>query len=534
MNAKALVFLLLLASSLGSQAQSARDYVDINESEKLKSSTGSIYDIVGMDETSIYALKNRGRRYYISRYNKDLQEEQSAQIDLKFLGMNQDPEYLTLHGNRLWLFTSYVNRGRDELQLYRSFINPKNLRRDGKAEMVAAVPRSGKIFKSEGNFNIRFSRERSKMAVVTHYPFARRENERMMVTVYASDKEEKIWEREINLPYREDLFSVERTRIDDRGNFYVLGKRYGDGTSGKVKEKSDGEKNYDYLVVGYFNNGKDKREYVLKLEDKFISDLQIAINESGDMICAGFYRDSPNSGLAGTYFMRLNPKTKEVMTQNMKEFNIDFIMQNFSPKAKKKAKKKDARGKSVGLIKYELDEMVLRDDGGVMLVGEQYFVDQVTYIRPGPNGTTSTQITYHYYYNDIIVVNIAPNGLIEWTDKIPKRQHTTNDGGFFSSYLLGAKGDKIYFIFNDNPKNLNLSQNPGIGKFASFTRQRTSIVTLVVLDIEGRNRRLSLLSLKDEGMLSRPKVSEQVDPDTLILIAQKGKSEKLYRLKLKD
>ncbi len=525
---------MVLAISLSGSAQDVEDFMQIESSEKLKSNHGSITEIIGYDSTGLYVLKERGRRYWVVRYNLAMQEIYPKQLDLSFGEMDHNPEYLFLYAGKLWLFSSYLNRSQDELQLYLSYINPKSLERIGEERQIAAVKRSGRLFKSEGHFDLRFSKGKERMAIITHYPFAKNEFEKVKVNLFSSTTGEVQWEKEFEIPYKEDLFAIESTRIDGDGNFYVLGKRYADGLVGKMKETKDGEKNYGYVIVGYFNNGQDQRNFELQLEDKYISDLQLAINQKGEMICAGFYTNTDRSGLSGSYFMRLNPLTKEVITQSLKEFNIDFVTQNFSQKAKKKAKKREAKGKEVGLTKYELDEMVLRDDGGVMLIGEQYFVEVVSYSRQGPNGMTTMQTTNHYYHNDIIVVNINAQGQIEWTDKIPKRQHTTNDGGFYNSYLLGARGDKIFIIFNDNPKNLNLAVNPAVGRFATFTKQNNSIVTLVALDVEGRNTRMSLLSLKDEGLLSRPAVSAQVNKSTLILLAQRGRHEKLFRLRMSD
>jgi len=529
-----LLIVLLVFQGMSVFAQKADEYVSIQSGEKIKSSDGNITDIIGYDESGLYVLKSKRKKHTLVRYNQALEEVISKELEEEFEGEKHSAEYLFYFSGKLWLFSSYRDREEDELQLYQSFIDAKTLQGQAKKKLIANVKRTGRIFKSEGHFDLRFSKDKERIAIVTHYPYQKNEFEKLKVNLFSSETGEVQWEKEIQIPYREDLFDIEGVKIDAKGNFYVLGKRYGDGLDGKLKEKVDGEKNYDYVVLGYFNDGKESREYLLQLEDKFISDLQLAVNENGELICAGFYTNTDRSGLSGSYFMRLNPTTKEVLAQSLKGFNIDFVTQNFTQKEKKKAEKRDAKGKEVGLTRYELDEMVLRYDGGVMLVGEQYFVQVVTHQSPGANGAMNTTTTTHYYHNDIIVVNINAEGQIEWTDKIPKRQHTTNDGGMFNSYLLGAKGDKIYMIFNDHPKNLNLTVIPGISKFATFSKQKNSIVTLVSLDVEGRNKRMSLLSLKDEGMLSRPMVSEQVDQHTLVLLAQRGRNEKLFILRMKE
>jgi hypothetical protein len=182
--------------------------------------------------------------------------------------------------------------------------------------------------------------------------------------------------------------------------------------------------------------------------------MQIAINDERDIICGGFYSEKGTFSIKGSYFLKIDGQTQEIKAKSFKEFGIDFITQHMTQRQEKKAKKKAAKGKNIELYEYDLDNIILRDDGGAYLIGEQFFVKVVTRTTTGSNGHTSTSTTTYYYFNDILVINMSPSGEIEWTEKIPKRQRTTNDGGFFSSYALSVVKDKLYFVFNDHPKNL--------------------------------------------------------------------------------
>ena len=101
-----------------------------------------------------------------------------------------------------------------------------------------------------------------------------------------------------------------------------------------------------------------------------------------------------------------------------------------------------------------MDQLILRNDGGALLIAEQYFVqeeyDRNQFYDPYYSNYYNrnyNDIDYVYNYNDIIVVNIRPDGEIEWTARIPKRQVTTNDGGYYSSYAMSIVRSKIYFVF---------------------------------------------------------------------------------------
>ena len=112
-------------------------------------------------------------------------------------------------------------------------------------------------------------------------------------------------------------------------------------------------------------------------------------------------------------------------------------------KKKEKAKIAEERNdnrRSAELYNYSLDELILRSDGGAVLVAEQFYVQEERY-NDNPFGyggfgygyypynpysysryRNNYQTDYYYNYNDIIVVNIRPTGEIEWASRIPKKQ----------------------------------------------------------------------------------------------------------------
>ena len=125
--------------------------------------------------------------------------------------------------------------------------------------------------------------------------------------------------------------------------------------------------------------------------------MKIAINQVGDIICGGFYSDNGTSSINGSYFLKIDQNTTSITSKSFKEFGIDFITQNMTDKKQKESSKNEkTKGKDVELYEYDLEDIVLRDDGGAILIGEQYFVREVT--------TTDFQgninISYHYYYNE--------------------------------------------------------------------------------------------------------------------------------------
>ncbi|MGV3636882.1 MAG: hypothetical protein ACO1NQ_04450, partial [Flavobacteriales bacterium] len=224
------------------------------------------------------------------------------------------------------------------------------------------------------------------------------------------------------------------------------------------------------------------------------------------------------AGQRGAFYMRLDRKTKAVLHQSFKEFSKEFVTQYMTDKEEEKATKRaERKGEEMELVLYDLDELVVRDDGGVVMVGEQYRYYSTTVCTTTQNGGQSCRTVDHYVYNDIVVVNVDPTGNIEWATKIPKRQHTTNDGGYFSSYAMTVKGDKMYFVFNDSGKNLFLKEG---GKIAPFKLTgKEALITLATVESDGTVHREALLDPEKGETITRPKACVQTPDDQLFMFA---------------
>jgi hypothetical protein len=221
--------------------------------------------------------------------------------------------------------------------------------------------------------------------------------------------------------------------------------------------------------------------------------------------------------------MTLDRSSKSIKQQSFGEFSHDFITAYMTEREEKKAERKAARkDEELGIEwDYNLHEIIRRDDGGAVLIAEQYYMYAVTTCTTNPNGGQTCRTTYHYIYNDIIAVNIDPQGNIEWSAKVPKRQHTTNDDGYYSSYALEVKGDKIYLIFNDTGENLYLKPGDKIKQFEF--KGKDALVTIATIDGDGNTKREALFSPERRETILRPKDCEQMEDDRMFIYSTRKK-----------
>lgn len=538
MKSKLISFVVICCTYMSLMGQNQSDKVEIKWGDEVKSARKkTLSDIIAHDESGFYAIQREAKGLFgnsseisIDHYNSDANQTKS--IELKIVNGKKDMVYeKILHlKDKLLLFSTYEDQKSKMHSLFVQTIDKKTLQPNSDTKKLANIDYSGNRRTNSGEYSIGTSSDGSKVLVFYNQPYDKGEKEKFGFSVF-DDAMNLIWSRDIILPYNDELFDIERRKVDNDGNVYLLNTVYKE----KRRKKRNGEPNYQYTILCYKKGVENSDEYPIDLPGKFVTDMQFTIASNKDIVCAGFYSDMGTYSIKGTYYISIDAKTKEIKSQSYKEFSIDVMLENLTERQQKKLEKKIEKGKDVELYEYDLDNIILRDDGGAILVGEQYFLNIVTTtqtINTGTSTTTTTISTYYYNYNDIIVVNIDPKGQIEWVKKIPKRQVTTNDRGFYSSYVMSINKGKLYFIFNDNPKNL-LVKTTESNKYEKFSNQKGSVAVLVVVDKDGNYKKEPLFKTADAEVMIRPKVCEQISGNEMILFGQRKKAERFAKLTFK-
>jgi len=537
-----LAVFLTLNNSLVAQAD-----VDFSGSlkwgEELKEPNNSyLSEVLGSDSDGFYALrlKTKGgllsgakpQKIFIEKYNENMDLKKAKEIDLRYKRKKRDFEKMMYLNGKFYLMTSFNNLAHKTNYLFVQSISKKSLNLNKKMTKIAETPARDEY--REGKFNFHVSKDSSKVLIYSQLPNQKKSSERFSLQVFDNNFEQ-IWEKNISLPFPDNRFAVTDYRVDNKGNVYLLGVLY-ENSSGFLRRNTS----YQYIILAYNDNGEMEEQYDVNLRGKFITDLTFRVGKGGKLICSGFYSDKGTYSTKGTYFFHLDPKTKEISNKNYKEFEFDFVTEYMSDRKKRKARKaKDGGRRSAELYQYSLNDLILRSDGGAVLVAEQYYVERddnfnnnngfySPYGYRRYNNNFNNRVDYYYNYNDIIVVNIKPNGEIQWATRIPKRQETSNDGGYYSSYAMAIVRDKICFVYNENGKNFGAKKNNRRYKFNGSN----SILALTEVGTDGSINTYPLGSNKDQGIITRPKICKQIGKREMVIFGEKGKRFKFGGLEL--
>ncbi len=520
-----------------------------SEIKKIIATEGGGFYTLRQHQTGL--LTGGKQKPIIEYYNSSMKLVRSRELDLAYNKKDRFLKDVVMVGGRLWALTYFYNEKHEKTYLFAQEINKSTL------NLVKDIVKIGEQEESNRErqdvFSLAQSRDSSKIVIFNRQPNSKdKEGQLFSLSVYDADFNE-IWTRDTKLPYNKKSFKVEDYQVDNKGNVYLLGIIY---TEGANRLKRDGKATYQYDIVAYMRDSTiDVQEYKISLRDKFVTDLTFRIADDGEMVCAGFYSEKDAKGMKGSCFFKINPKTKDMTSISTREFDFNFMTANLSEKSKllaKAATEHDDKSREPELFDYSLDKLIMRSDGGVILIAEQYYIEErqlnnSAYGNSGlygynaygynswnspyssfydpygyRNNRSNRRADYYYNYNDIIVVNIQPDGEIAWTARVPKHQVSVNDGGLYSSYSMSIVAEKLYFAYNENPKNLD----PNRKKNVVESPDKYSVVTLAEIGRDGSLKRYPMFSNKDKGVVTRPKICRQVGRRDMAIY---GESGRIYR-----
>lgn len=522
------ILVLLSALSLTLSAQTQTNKVTVQDGPENDTRRSSVIGLFGHDATGYYTLRQEKKNLLVEHLSPsmavdnsvELEDQEYDEMDLFFTGAIQ------LDKNFYFLYTAR-DYDAEIVYKYARKLNPKTLTPEGNYTKLGEEKFvSDKKFMRESAFEafrpftVLVAKNNSCLLVRTHAMYNDDENEKEEFHLAVYDPELKLdWETQVKTGFLADLFTVTNLRLDDNGDVSMVGVEYKERMTAKEIRRS-GKPNYTHHLLRYSEKGTRFIFMPIELNGKFITDLRIETAATGDIVVAGFYSEIGSFSIKGAFYLNIDPAAKSVKAQKFSEFGTEFITLNLTDREEKKAKKKEAKGEELEMNEFDMRDLVLRSDGGATLVAEQYFFYTTTSTYTDANGRSTTTTTYHYVYNDIIVISFNGAGDMLWKTKIAKRQHTLNDDGVWSSYSMAVVGDKLFFIFNDNPKNLFL---PADETPYRFSASKDLAVVLVEVDNTGKATREMLFTTERGDAMVQPRLAEQTAEKEVVICSQRSK-----------
>ena len=247
------------------------------------------------------------------------------------------------------------------------------------------------------------------------------------------DKDLKvIWDEELELPYPYKGFSLEKMSIDDNGKVYMMAVNYYNEVHLKIPGK------FKYIIHVYDRSTMSFKDHVININNLFITDLGYTVDEkTNNIVIAGFYSSDRKFNVVGTVFAVIDQSKGSFVKRGFGPFSPMFVDHIALEQPDED---------EIATVKYNLDQVKVRDDGGALIIAEGYSTREADFY----NAATQTyHITHTFEYSNIVIASINPNGRLDWEQTITKRQVSENDNGYYSSYQCVDNDGKMNFFFNE-------------------------------------------------------------------------------------
>jgi hypothetical protein len=430
------------------------------------------------------------------KFSPSLHLSSEKEADLSGLPRDYSSEWLSQIGSKYYWFFATYDKGDDKESLYAQELDLETGGMKGAArEVLTSTKLTGTLtatgfyrFALTDKWNFFNSFDRSKILVQYRKKPEHRNDSRSndVIGFQVFDAEmNKIWGREIRMPYTEEMMDNEDYQVDSRGNVYTLAKMYTE-----LRSRDRKHPNYRFEILKWSADNNEVTKIPFRFTDKFVKTALITEAPDGKMMVGGYYSSRKTGSADGAFLLSIDEHTNELnsVKKGTYEFSASVLKQYESRRAKRRIERKDDKDEAEA-ENLNFRKMVIGQDGSIEMYGEESYVVVRTY----SNGRTTTTTTT-YYYEDILAMKIDADGNLRWMTKIPKQQQGSAGVGGLSFKQYNHKGNS-YILFMDNKKNLDITPDESPATHADGAG---GLLMAVKIDEAGKTSKAQLYDVREE------------------------------------
>lgn len=475
--------------------------------------------VIGQDADGVVLQRSDpGNAIVLERYGNDLKLSATSEFEPKKNGQELETWYPVQFADKYLMVARDKPAKQDSAWFYISRISATNLMPEGDWSLLGSLDTKGR--KLTFNMERRGMKEwivigTKERGTEAQFSSVQSPNEKSIVfyTDYAMDKDEPEgydllvldedlkarWNARLQLPFQESQFDLWETTVDDTGNVYLQGRLYFQGDEVAVK----GMPNYDHRLMRVGSEGIEW-DTRISLEGRFIKSC-FTYAEGADLYVAGFYAEDKSLEARGLYIQRIDPLSGEVHERQAIPFDLSLFTAFYGADKGATAHGKFMKNPAQGIEALKMRSFTRLPDGRLRVVGEVAWKEWIsrTSNKPGIPISSTMEMkdvnTYPvYHHEEMAIWTLNKEGGLERIDVVKKAQVVSYWEllAGYSRFWTNGGADQ-YFLFNDDPANLDVERISGDRKTAKWNGGK-GCVTLVHIKPDGAQERSTLFDIKDD------------------------------------
>jgi len=242
----------------------------------------------------------------------------------------------------------------------------------------------------------------------------------------------------------------------------------------------------------------------LELENNEIATELTMIVKENTIEVAGQLIKSETGQLVGVFTAKLNQIENRLNTIEKHYFSEEFITRYWNEKQIRRVTK---RGDITFPNSFKTMDYFSMEDGGTAYILQKHYVERVVSTRASTPGMYTTDVDYYFYYQDVIVCKISPEGALDWTALIPFDVVSLNNDPK-RTFVAAHRGGEVLLMHASNEVRIEMinTQKPMDSKDQKRDRLLTE-VTISRIDQFGELSAKSVLNLTEFGIHFSPRAT---------------------------
>lgn len=255
-----------------------------------------------------------------------------------------------------------------------------------------------------------------------------------------------------------------KMQISNEGNVYIIFEK-----SPTIFNKF----NHKIFVYSYNTETNEIKENSQNLKGNSYSLKAIYDNKNKDLKIVALTTKSLNEKAKGYLLLKFG---QDLVSKT-------FLRQRFNKSLLSQFYKLQNKKEKAYIKNLTIKELVLRNDGGLMLILEKKEILSRQNLDRIQNRYIQSPTHTEYIFSEIVLISLQKNGEEFWNKIIPKYQVSSNDFGIYSSYFNFKTPSSLKLIFNDEIKDANQVMMYSINPIGSLSRKSLFATELYKLNL---------------------------------------------------
>jgi hypothetical protein len=392
---------------------------DITVSDPVPFRSDDTYDFIGKIKNQYLIFHNKGTEFEVKAFDKDLYATWDKEIELE----KRRSTILGIVPSKDDFSVIYTYRKKRRLNLVLSRFSPTANLLD-----TATI----KVYSNVLTPSFKIIRSEDKTKLLIYYT---KEQKKLEVLVYDLETMKVLWERKIQPSDMAYYEKYEQFVLSTDGELFII----------LQKENRKLQREKHHYEIHQVTADNRYHFFSIPMQSHLTYDILFSFdNKNKRLVAAGLYSEKNRGRANGYFFMNIpsnNPGNHALIFEAFDKQVVDKLL----------GKKADVEK---GIADLDVQEIVHRLDGGILMILERNRILERGGIGPGGANFNNRSII-DYYFDDVIVFSIHPDGKTHWKNVLHKKQYSQGDFAAYSSYFLLKTSASLRFIFNDEIKSEN-------------------------------------------------------------------------------